>query len=228
VNLRGWLAALAVGALCASALPRAVAAEGGPQSDVTETAAGGGEAAAEGRKPEIQGKSLAFQLLNFGVLVGLLIKFGGPPVSRALAERSQQLKTDLESAAKLRASAQEKLNQQEARLAGMVSEVASIRSNIQKEADAEKARLIAQAEERAKRTREETRFQIAQQIKEAEARLRREVALAAIDDAEKLVRGSLNAADQQRLLDVFVAEVDAGAAPAPGNANIAALGREQV
>ena len=68
-------------------------------------------------------------------------------------------------------------------------------------------RLIAMAEERAKRIREETTFVLDQQVKEAEERLRREVAVAAVDLAEQMVRKALGAADQQRMLDTFVADV---------------------
>ena len=46
-----------------------------------------------------------------------------------------------------------------------------------------------------------------QQVKEAEERLRREVALAAVNLAEQMVKKSLGPADQQRLVDTFVTDV---------------------
>ena len=54
----------------------------------------GGELPEHGA-PEIHGKSLALQLLNFAVLVFVLVKFGGPAIGKALAARHQQLKADL-------------------------------------------------------------------------------------------------------------------------------------
>ena len=88
-------------------------------------------------------------------------------------------------------------------------------TGVKAEAEAEKARLIAMAEERAKRIREETTFVLEQQVKEAEERLRREVALASVNLAEQMVK-TLVAADQQRLVDTFVTDVAApGNAPAP-------------
>jgi F-type H+-transporting ATPase subunit b len=159
--------------------------------------------------PEIHGKSLALQLLNFAVLIFVLVKFGGPAISKALEARHQQLKADLAAAAAARAEA-------ETRLAALEQEIEGIRTGVKAEAEAEKARLIAMAEERAKRIREETTFVLDQQVKEAEERLRREVALAAVTLAEQMVRQSLGAADQQRMVDSFVADVAAPAgAPAP-------------
>jgi len=175
----------------------------------------GGELPAHGETPTIHPGKLALQVLNFAVLVFILIKFGGPAFNKALRERHEQLKADLAAAATARAEAEARLARQEARLGALEQEIASIQSGVKQEAEAEKARLIAAAEERAKRIREETSFALDQQVKEAEARLRREVALAAVGLAEQMVKSSLNPADQQRLVDTFVADVGGGAPRRP-------------
>jgi len=175
------------------------------------TAAVGHEEGEAHEEPKLDGKKLALQLVNFGLLLGILIGFGGPAIRKALQARHQQLKADLAAAAAARAEAEARLAQQEARLVALEQEIEGIRTGVKAEAEAEKARLIAMAEERAKRIREETTFVLGQQVKEAEERLRREVALAAVDLAEQMVKKSLGAADQQRMLDTFVADV---AAPA--------------
>jgi F-type H+-transporting ATPase subunit b len=160
-------------------------------------------------------KKLGWQLLNFGVLVFILVKFGGPPVTRALQARHDQIKTDLASAAEARSAAQARFEHQEKRLAALEHEIADIARNIKQEAEAEKVRLIAIAEERAKRIREESEFNIEQQDKQAEEDLRREVAAAAVALAEKIVRTQIVAGDQQRLIDTFVGDV-AGNGTHPG------------
>ncbi len=175
----------------------------------------GGEVPEEG-PPPVSAKKLVLQFVNFGVLVFILVKFGGPAVNKALSARHQQLKADLAAAETARAEAEARLARQEARLARLEQEIAEIQSGVKKEAEAEKARLIALAEERAKRIKEETSFALDQQVKEAEANLRREVALASVQLAEQLVRRALNAGDQQRLVDTFVADVGGnGATPPP-------------
>ncbi len=213
-GLRRWalIAALSVGAISAWAgLARADEKAAEQAADSAEHP--GGELPEGHEAPAINGKKLALQLLNFGVLVFILVKFGGPAIGKALAARHQQLKADLAAAATARAEAEARLKQQEARLAALEQEIEGIRTGVKAEAEAEKARLIALAEERAKRIKEETSFVLEQQIKEAEARLRREVAQAAVDLAEQMVKKSLGPSDQQRLVDSFVADV---AAPVPG------------
>jgi F-type H+-transporting ATPase subunit b len=199
-----------------------------------ETAGEGhGEGAAHGEghgaAPELDVKRLAFQVLNFAVLVFLLVKFGGPPVRKALDARSGQIKTDLASAAEARAAAQARFEQQEKRLAALEKEIAGITAGIKQEAEAEKARLIAAAEERARRIQEESAFIIEQQIKQAEEDLRREVAVAAVALAEKIVRTQLGPSDQQRLIDTFVGDVASGngahAVGAPPSGGAAPAGR---
>lgn len=201
--------------LCALAAPAAVRAQEGehqPAGEAHEAAAGeaheGGEhAGGEHESPTIKGLSLVAQFFNFGLLLVILIKFGGPPVNRALEARHQQIKSDLASAAEARAAAQGRFEHQEKRLAALETEIAGIVAHIKEEAEAEKARLIALAEERAKRIREESEFLIEQQVKQAEEDLRREVAAAAVALAEQIVRNQMQASDQQRLVDTFVGDV---------------------
>jgi F-type H+-transporting ATPase subunit b len=213
--VRRWtfIASLAVGGLGLSSAARAQA-EGNAAPAMT---AGIGHEEGEAHQaPQVDGKKLAFQLVNFGALLFILVWFGGPAIRKALQARHQQLKADLAAAAAARAEAEARLGQQEARLAALEQEIEGIRRGVKAEAEAEKARLIAIAEERAKRIREETSFALDQQVKMAEERLRREVALAAVDLAEQMVKKSLGAADQQRLVDTFVAEVATpGGARAP-------------
>ena len=132
-----------------------------PRSVTAAEEAPTGEELPEQREtPQIHPKSLALQLVNFGVLLFILIKFGGPAIGKALAARHEQLKAELAAAAEARAAALARLEQQDKRLAALEQEIVDIRGGIAQEAEAEKARLIALAEERSRRIREETSFAI--------------------------------------------------------------------
>jgi F-type H+-transporting ATPase subunit b len=169
-----------------------------------------GEAAAEHaggeaeEAPKLDLGKLGLQILNFAVLAGVIGWFGGKAINKALVARHDQLKADLVAASEARASAERRAAEQETRLVSLEGEIAGIRAGIMQEAEAEKQKLIAAAEERAKRIGEETKFLLDQQVKQAEASLRREVAEAAVKIAEQLVTRSFGAADQQRLVDTFV------------------------
>jgi F-type H+-transporting ATPase subunit b len=209
---RSGLFALAVGLLVlAGTAARADEEHGGPGTAGTDTAAEHVEAEHgehEEGAPSIDPKKLGLQLLNFGVLVFILVKFGGGAINKMLRSRHEQLKADLASASELRAAAEAKLKKQEARLASLEHEIADMRRGLKAEAEAEKARLIAAAEERATRIKAETAFLIEQQVRDAEQRLRRESADAALKIAEEILKKSIGVADQQKLVETFVGDVE--------------------
>jgi len=227
-----------IGALAAPAV--VFAAEEGAAHETAERAARGAEAGegqgesgeagehGAGHAPSVDGKTLAFQVFNFAVLVFVLVWFGAKPVKRALEERHNQIQNDLASAAEARTAAKARFEQQERRLSALENEIAAITASIKQEAEAEKARLIAAAEDRARRIREESEFIIEQQIKQAEEDLRREVAAAAVALAEQIVRHQMMPADQQRLIDTFVGDIahnGTRAGAAPGGSSGAPAGR---
>lgn len=193
--------------------PQAAAAAAGEHGDVhaeSDTAAhqAGGHGDG-GHGSGVDGKTLALQLFNFGVLIFILVWFGGRAINKALAARHERLKVDLAAAAEARAAAEAKLTRQEARLASLEQEIEELRRSIKAEADAEKGRLIAAAEERAARIKAETTFMLEQQVKEAEVRLRREAADAGLRLAEETLRRAVGATDQQKMLDAFVTKIGA-------------------
>jgi F-type H+-transporting ATPase subunit b len=193
----------------AQAAPEGQARTEAEGAQVEGESAGGAEheaAEPEGTPPINFGK-LGLQLLNFAVLVSLLGFFGGKAINKALLARHEQLKADLVAASEARAAAEGRALAQEQRLASLEDEIGAIRAGIKEEAQAEKVRMIAAAEERAKRIQDETRFLLDQQVKEAEAQLKREVAEAAVKIAEQLVIKALNAGDQKRLVDTFITDV---------------------
>jgi F-type H+-transporting ATPase subunit b len=179
-----------------------------------------GEAAAEHaattehEEHHLDPKTLGLQFLNFGVLLFILIKFGGGAINKALRARHEQLKADLEEAQKVRAAAELRYKQQEQRLANLEHELTAMRAAIRQDAENEKARMIKSAEERARVIQQETTFQLDQQVKDAEQRFRAEVAQAAVKVAEELLRRSVTPSDEQRLNQTFVSEL-ASSRPEP-------------
>ncbi|HEY5285318.1 MAG TPA: ATP synthase F0 subunit B, partial [Polyangia bacterium] len=150
-----------------------------------------------------------------GVLLFLLIWFGGRAMNKALRARHEQLKTDIGEAARLRDEATKKFEAQEQRVRDLEKEIAALRASMHQDAEREQARLLEAAQERAKRISDEVRFQLDQQVKTAELSLRAEVASASIKLAEQLVRKAVTMDDERRLAQDFVAGF-AGAAGIDG------------
>jgi F-type H+-transporting ATPase subunit b len=113
----------------------------------------------------------------------------------------------------LRDEATQKFKAQDQRVADLEKEVATLRATLRQDAEREQVRLLEGAQERAKKIQDEMRFQLSQQVKEAELLLRAEVASASVRLAEELVRKSLNTDDQRRLAQEFVAGFDAPVGP---------------
>jgi F-type H+-transporting ATPase subunit b len=165
----------------------------------------------EGGHGHLDGKTMAFQVLNFAVLVAILVKFGGGAINKALRQRHEQLKVELAEAAQARAAAEALLAEQDKRVANLAAEVAALRASLHGEAEREKARLLAAAEERVRRVQSETQFLLDQQVKDAERRFREEVAARALELAEEKLRKALQADDDQRLVSAFVSELETAA-----------------
>jgi F-type H+-transporting ATPase subunit b len=221
VNGRALTATFALALALLAPVPAALAQHDLPPSEAQAQHAATGEGAAaehgggHGEHHGLDGKRLAFQLINFGLLITILGFFGGRAINKALASRHDQMKKDLEEAGQARAAAEARLAQQEKRLANLEKEIVALRASIKQEAIQEEQRLVAAAEEKAKRIQDETRFLMDQQVKEAELRFRQEVAGAAVRIAEELVRRSVRPDDESRLHAGFIADLDGGK-PSPG------------
>jgi F-type H+-transporting ATPase subunit b len=183
-------------------------AHGTAQAAHGEHASGHTEHAKEGshggEHPGFSTKTFILQLINFGVLLFLLIRFGGRAFNKSLRARHEQLKSDISESARVRDEAKQKFEAQERRLADLEKEIEALRVTIRQDAEREQARLIEGAQERAKRIQQEMRFQLDQQVKEAEMLLRTEVANASVKLAEELIRKAVNADDERRLAHEFV------------------------
>ena len=150
-------------------------------------------------------------LLNFGILLVILAKLGGPAAKKMAETRSDEIKGALDEAAKLRKQASAKLDEYNSKLAASEAEMDALLKGMRADAEADKARILANAEKQAAATKRDAELRIAAEIERARAELAREVALAAATAAEKLLREKINAADQGSLVDGFIRDVEAAA-----------------
>ncbi len=155
----------------------------------------------------INAKTLALQLFNFGVMLFVLVKFGGGAINKSLLARHEQLKSAIEESAKLRAAAEQRLQAQEARVANLEGELTAMRTAMTNDAQTERTRLLAGAEDKTRRIQQETRFLLDQQVRAAELRFRQDVAEAALLVADQVLRKQVTPSDEQRLAKAFVASV---------------------
>ena len=150
--------------------------------------------------------SLIAQVINFGILFGLLSLFAYKPILRMMDERSRKIKESLEQAERIKqqaAVAEQEMSKkieeagQETRKSLAQAEVSAenVRHKAQVDAKADAEKLIAQA-----------RGQIVQERDEAIGELRKEFADLAVLAAEKVIKRSLDKEAQRRLIDQVLEE----------------------
>jgi F-type H+-transporting ATPase subunit b len=149
----------------------------------------------------------AFMLINFGILLVILAKYGGPAAKKMAESRSDQIKSALDEAAKLRQAAADRLEEYNGKLAAAEAEMKTMIENMRADAAAEKARILAAAEAQAIAMKKDAELRIAAEIALARATLTREVATAAANAAEQIIKTKATAGDHTKLVDTFVADV---------------------
>ena len=162
------------------------------------------------------GRDLLYWALNFVLVIGVLVYFARKPVAEFFADRRQRIQEELKAAADLRAEAEARYAKWQRRLMDLESELAGIRETSRERAAAEREHILADAAAGAERIRRDALAAVDQELRRARAQLRREAADLAIQLASEALSRQVTGADQDRLLDEFVAAIER--APATGDA----------
>ncbi len=181
--------------------------KGGPLGDGKLGVGEHAEAVPAGEKEEPMSAPFILMLVNFGILLIILAKLGGPVARKAAEDRSDQIKHALDEAAALRKAAQAKLDEYGKKLAAADNEIKAMVDGIRADAESEKTRVIAAAEAQAIALKRDADERISAEIDRARATLAREVARASAAAAEKLLRERATSADHGRLIDGFIADL---------------------
>lgn len=143
-------------------------------------------------------------LVNFGILLIILGRWGAPAARKLAEDRHDQIKTALDDAAKLRDQAAKKLSEYETRIKDLDSEIKKLVDGIRADAEADKARILEAAKAQSAQMKRDADLRIAAEIELARAALTREVTAAAAAATEKLLREKTTAEDQTKLVASFI------------------------
>ena len=151
---------------------------------------------------------LIYGTISSLIIFGLLWKFAGPAIKKAMAGRSDRIQAELDESAEARADAE--------------AEASSIRQAAG-DIGAERARLFAQADAQAESLLVEGRERLEAEVAEMEARADADIAAAASRGADELryeisrlatqatdrvlAGGAVDAGTQQALVEDFIAKV---------------------
>lgn len=160
----------------------------------------GGEGGHEhGLRGMFSNQSFLAALINFSLLIWVLRKLGKQPLSDFLSSRRSEMEKSMAAAADMKAKAEAVFKEYTARLAQLDTELAKLRSDIERAGEEDKQRIVAEAEENTRRLKRETEALIDQYGKALSLQVRREMVDAAVAAAEKMLRDNINESDQQRI-----------------------------
>lgn len=152
--------------------------------------------------------TIVWHAVNLVILLLLIVKFAGKGVKAALAARSAAVTHEIDAASKLHAEAQAMLDEYQAKMDGLQTELNTIKTQYREQGEAEKARLIAEGKAEAERLKADAERAAQNEFARVRARLESEVVDRAIDAAEELIKARMTPADQRRLTAEYLSRLE--------------------
>jgi F-type H+-transporting ATPase subunit b len=151
---------------------------------------------------------MIWTLALFLFTMWVLRKVAFPRIQEALDKRANAIRDNIEAAEKQRREADEMLKEYRARLTEAREQADDIVARARKAADTAKAEAAEAGKERREELVAAARRDIEAETKRSLDQIRREVADLTLIATEKVTRKSLDDADQKRLVEEALSEVD--------------------
>lgn len=148
------------------------------------------------------------QIIGFLLTVWILKAFAWKPLLKMLEDRRNKIAGDIDDAEKIKSDAESLLDEYNSKLRDIETEA---RSKIQ-DAVAEGNRIASEirdhARDEAQKIVEKSREELSRDVAKARVQLRDDMVSMAIAAAEKVISAKLDEAEQKRLLEDFLKEVE--------------------
>jgi F-type H+-transporting ATPase subunit b len=151
---------------------------------------------------------MIWTLICFAITFFVLRRYAFGPIQKIIDERRQRIRESIEEAERTRAEARRLLEEHRELRAKSRGEAEEILAEARRVADAMAARVREETEVDRRRRLEDTKRQIEAETTRALEQIRNEVADLALVAAEKVTRKSLDQADQRRLIEEAIGELD--------------------
>lgn len=159
----------------------------------------------EGHAPPV-----GWAAINLAVFVGVVAFLAGPAIKKIFVRRHEEVKALLDSSQAALRAAKAEQEEYEHKLANVETDTQLLRDGARREGAQDRERIIAAATEYAARLRKDTEAAVQQEAANARRRLKTELVEEVLRDAEALLRKTLSAEDQERLVDQVIAELEQG------------------
>jgi F-type H+-transporting ATPase subunit b len=162
---------------------------------------------------------MIWTLLLFGISMYILWKLAFPRISEALDRRQHAIEESIDHAEKIRRDADELLEEYRARLTEARGQAQEILDRARKAAETRERETLEEAQQRREQLMEQTRRDIESETRRAIQEIRREVADLTVMATEKVTRKVLDEADQRRLVEEALRDLDFSALAPDGDRN---------
>ena len=151
---------------------------------------------------------MIWTLLLFGISMYILWKLAFPRIAEALDRRQRAIEDSIDAADRTRHEADELLAQYRERLREARTQAEEIVERARRAAEAHEKEALSEAGARREQLMEQTRRDIEAETRRAIQEIRNEVADLTVMATEKVTRKTLSEADQRRLVEEALRELD--------------------
>ena len=151
---------------------------------------------------------MIWTLVTFVIVLIVLKRYAFGPIQQMLDARRQAIVADLDSAESARTEAQETLAEYRQQLAEARKEAGKIVEEARRVGDERRTAAVAELEAEKARLMKQTQEEIRAETRQALNAIKQQVATLAVAATEKVVRARLDEAEQRRLIDEALADVD--------------------
>jgi F-type H+-transporting ATPase subunit b len=151
---------------------------------------------------------MIWTLVVFGLSMYLLGKVAFPRIAEALDRRQKAIEDSIDAAERTRTEAEQILSEYRERLAEARGQADDIVARARKTGEAAENEILADARGKREEMMEQTRKDIEAETRRAIQEIRAEVADLTVLATEKVARKSLTDADQKRLVEEALSELD--------------------
>jgi len=148
-------------------------------------------------------EALIPQLINFSILVGILVWKLAGPVKNFVAQRAQDVGSDIRATADQLQRAQSQLAEFSSKLKAVDAEITLLKQEAKSEAAQIQERITNEARRLSDQVVRDANSRKESLISEARSRLASELAMKVVDRAEAVLKGRLTGDDRVRLRKEF-------------------------
>jgi F-type H+-transporting ATPase subunit b len=151
---------------------------------------------------------MIWTLVTFVIVLIVLRKYAFGPIQQLIDTRRQAIVADLDAAQAAREEAQGSLAEYRQQLAEARKEANKIVEDARRVGDERRAAAVTELEAEKARLMQQTREEIQSETRQALNAIKQQVADLTLAATEKVVRARLDEAEQRRLIDEALADVD--------------------